>query len=85
MIRTHSLLSASRNCNLDPDDLGAIMIPFQKLPNLKFIDLSHNHALFEGKTDAVRTFRKLITKAQKSEANTPGGLRDVSGSCNCFS
>ena len=50
------------DCNLDPDDLGAIMIPFQKLKNLKFIDLSHNHALFEGSKNAVPTFRKLLPK-----------------------
>ena len=50
------------DCNLDPDDLGAIMIPFQKLRNLKFIDLSHNHGLFSGSKNAVPTFRKLLPK-----------------------
>ena len=50
------------DCNLDPDDLASIMIPFQRLKNLKFIDLSHNHALFDGPTNAVPTFRKLLPK-----------------------
>lgn len=50
------------DCNLDSDDLGAIMTPFQKLKNLKFIDLSHNHALFEGSSNAVPIFRKLLPK-----------------------
>jgi hypothetical protein len=50
------------DCDLDPDDLASIMIPFQKLKNLKFIDLSHNHKLFSGSKNAVPTFRKLLPK-----------------------
>ena len=50
------------DCNLEPDDLAAIMIPFQRLKNLKFIDVSHNHGLFSGSKNAVPTFRKLLPR-----------------------
>lgn len=52
------------NCQLTPDDLSSILIPFAKLTNLKFIDLSRNKALFAGRPNAVPVFRKLLPKLE---------------------
>ncbi|EXJ54599.1 hypothetical protein A1O7_09940 [Cladophialophora yegresii CBS 114405] len=50
------------DCNLTPGDLTAILIPFARLKNLKFIDLSRNVALFNSRPNAVPVFRKLLPK-----------------------
>ncbi|KIW93472.1 uncharacterized protein Z519_06077 [Cladophialophora bantiana CBS 173.52] len=50
------------DCNLTPSDLQSILIPFARLKNLKFIDLSRNMALFNGQPSAVPVFRKLLPK-----------------------
>ncbi|OAP55295.1 hypothetical protein AYL99_10268 [Fonsecaea erecta] len=50
------------DCNLTPADLNSILIPFAKLKNLKFIDLSRNMALFNSQPSAVPVFRKLLPK-----------------------
>lgn len=50
------------DCNLTPADLSSILIPFAKLKNLKFIDLSRNMALFNSTPNAVPVFRKLLPK-----------------------
>ncbi|KIX05557.1 uncharacterized protein Z518_06429 [Rhinocladiella mackenziei CBS 650.93] len=50
------------DCNLTSNDLGSILIPFVKLTNLKFIDLSRNKALFTSQPNAVSVFRKLLPK-----------------------
>ncbi|KAJ9614539.1 Microtubules assembly and stabilization protein [Cladophialophora chaetospira] len=50
------------DCNLTPDDLSSIFIPFSRLKNLKFIDLSRNMALFSSTPGAVPVFRKLLPK-----------------------
>lgn len=50
------------DCNLTPHDLSSILIPFTKLQNLKFIDLSHNMALFNSQPHAVPVLRKLLPK-----------------------
>lgn len=52
------------NCNLTPDDLGAIFKPFVKLRNLKFIDLSRNYNLFGGNFSAVPIFRKFLPRLE---------------------
>jgi hypothetical protein len=49
-------------CNLTPDDLGSLFIPFTKLANLRFIDVSRNRALFNRERDAVPILRKLLPK-----------------------
>ena len=51
------------DCNLTPDDLSSIFIPFAKLKNLKFIDLSRNMSLFNNHSkNAVPVFRKLLPR-----------------------
>jgi hypothetical protein len=50
------------DCNLTPEDLTSILIPFARLKNLKFIDLSRNMALFSSTPNAVPVFRKLLPK-----------------------
>ncbi|OCT48193.1 hypothetical protein CLCR_03808 [Cladophialophora carrionii] len=50
------------DCNLTPEDLTSILIPFARLKNLKFIDLSRNMALFNSTPNAVPVFRKLLPK-----------------------
>ncbi|KIX96196.1 uncharacterized protein Z520_07974 [Fonsecaea multimorphosa CBS 102226] len=50
------------DCNLTPGDLNSILIPFTKLKNLKFIDLSRNMALFNSQPSAVPVFRKFLPK-----------------------
>lgn len=49
-------------CNLTPNDLSAILIPFGKLTNLKFMDLSQNKALFAEGPNAVPVLRKLLPR-----------------------
>ncbi|KIW40011.1 uncharacterized protein PV06_08568 [Exophiala oligosperma] len=49
-------------CNLTPTDLSAILIPFGKLTNLKFMDLSQNKALFSGGPNAVPVLRKFLPR-----------------------
>ncbi len=50
------------DCNLTPDDLSSILIPFARLKNLKFIDLSRNMALFSNTPNAVPVLRKLLPR-----------------------
>jgi hypothetical protein len=50
------------NCALTPSDLSSILIPFARLTNLKFIDLSRNMALFSDTPNAVPILRKLLPK-----------------------
>lgn len=49
-------------CNLKPSDLNSILLPFTRLRNFKFIDLSRNKALFEGESNAIPILRKLLPK-----------------------
>ncbi|KAK5371292.1 Microtubules assembly and stabilization protein [Exophiala xenobiotica] len=49
-------------CNLTPSDLNAILVPFAKLTNLKFMDLSRNKALFNHEPNAVPILRKLLPR-----------------------
>lgn len=48
------------DCNLDPSDLNVILPAFTRLTNFKFIDLSHNRALFATQPDALPTLRKYL-------------------------
>ena len=50
------------DCNLTSSDLSSLLIPFSKLKNLKFIDLSQNMSLFSGIPNAVPVLRKLLPK-----------------------
>ena len=50
------------DCNLTPSDLSSLLIPFSRLKNLKFIDLSRNMALFSGVPNAVPVLRRLLPK-----------------------
>ncbi|KAH0848931.1 hypothetical protein AYO21_08737 [Fonsecaea monophora] len=50
------------DCNLTPGDLNSILIPFARLKNLKFIDLSRNMALFNSQPSAVPVLRRLLPK-----------------------
>ncbi|KIW09975.1 hypothetical protein PV08_11751 [Exophiala spinifera] len=52
-------------CNLTPNDLSAILIPFAKLTNLKFMDLSQNKALFAEGPNAVPVLRKLLPRLKE--------------------
>ncbi|KAI8959321.1 RNI-like protein [Daldinia sp. FL1419] len=48
------------NCNLIPASLCKILPKLAKLPNLKFLDLSHNRALFESEPNAMGLLRKYL-------------------------
>ena len=45
-------------CNLKPASLCKIMPTLSKLPNFRFIDLSHNHDLFQSTPSAVGLLRR---------------------------
>ena len=47
-------------CNLTPSSLCKIFPPLTKLTNFRFIDLSHNHALFQSTPSAVGTLRRFV-------------------------
>jgi len=48
------------DCNLDVEDLRAILHHLTSLRNFKFIDLSRNHALFNGPKDVVSLLRRRL-------------------------
>ena len=48
------------NCELQPQSLCRIMPALSKLANFRFIDLSHNHALFESEPSAVGFLRRYV-------------------------
>ncbi|KAI1439231.1 RNI-like protein [Xylaria sp. CBS 124048] len=50
------------NCNLDPASLSKLFPKLLKLPNFKFFDLSHNHALFESEPNAFALLRRYLPK-----------------------
>ncbi|KAF7552636.1 hypothetical protein G7046_g7343 [Stylonectria norvegica] len=49
-------------CNLTPSSLCKIFPTLVKLGNLRFIDLSHNHALFQSTPSAVGLLRRYLPK-----------------------
>lgn len=48
------------DCNLEPSDLNIILPAVTRLTNFKFIDLSHNRALFATQPDALSTLRRYL-------------------------
>ena len=48
------------NCNLNPSSLCKILPTLSKLGNFRFIDLSHNHALFQSSPSAVSLLRRYV-------------------------
>ncbi|KAI0521796.1 hypothetical protein F5B22DRAFT_594117 [Xylaria bambusicola] len=48
------------NCNLDPASLNKLLPKLSRLTNLKFFDLSHNHALFESEPSAISLLRRYL-------------------------
>ncbi|KAI0414401.1 hypothetical protein F5X98DRAFT_254668 [Xylaria grammica] len=48
------------NCNLDPPSLCKLLPKLLKLPDLRFIDLSHNKALFESEPNAISLLRRCL-------------------------
>ncbi|KAI2623776.1 RNI-like protein [Xylaria nigripes] len=52
------------NCNLDPACLSKLFPKLLKLPDFKFFDLSHNHALFESEPNAFSLLRRYLPKLE---------------------
>ncbi|KAI1822182.1 RNI-like protein [Xylaria intraflava] len=50
------------DCNLDPASLSKLFPKLLKLPDFKFFDLSHNHALFESEPNAFSLLRRYLPK-----------------------
>ncbi|KAI1211593.1 RNI-like protein [Annulohypoxylon truncatum] len=48
------------NCNLKPASLCKLFPKLVKLPEFKFLDLSHNQALFESEPSAIGLLRKYL-------------------------
>lgn len=48
------------DCNLTPAALSKLMPTLVKLPQLRYIDLSHNQELFNGESSAVAVLRKYL-------------------------
>lgn len=48
------------DCKLSPKSLETLLPALVRLPNFRFIDLSHNHHLFDSKANALRLLRKYI-------------------------
>ncbi|KAK3493769.1 hypothetical protein B0T13DRAFT_474444 [Neurospora crassa] len=48
------------DCNLTPAALSQLLPTLVKLPQLRYIDLSHNHALFNAEVSAVAVLRKYL-------------------------
>ncbi|KAI0473142.1 hypothetical protein GGR56DRAFT_667357 [Xylariaceae sp. FL0804] len=52
------------NCNLKPASLCKLFPRLAKLPNFKFLDLSHNHDLFESTPSALGLLRRYLPKLE---------------------
>ncbi len=48
------------DCNLAPSLLCKLLPKLVHLPNFRFIDLSHNHELFEARPSAIGTLRRYL-------------------------
>ncbi len=48
------------DCRLSPKSVETLLPALVRLPNFRFIDLSHNHHLFDSKVNAVGLLRKYI-------------------------
>ncbi|KAI1381016.1 RNI-like protein [Hypoxylon crocopeplum] len=52
------------NCNLKPASLCKLLHKLVKLHNFKFLDLSHNHDLFESEPSAIGLLRKYLPQME---------------------
>lgn len=50
------------DCSLVPPSICSLLQAFTKLPNFRFIDLSHNHGLFSTQPDALSMLRRYLPK-----------------------
>ncbi|KAH7026004.1 uncharacterized protein B0I36DRAFT_152653 [Microdochium trichocladiopsis] len=50
------------NCNLHPPSMAKLFPALVSLPNFKFLDLSHNHDLFESEPSALGLLRRNLPK-----------------------
>ncbi|KAK2764381.1 hypothetical protein FQN54_009075 [Arachnomyces sp. PD_36] len=50
------------DCSLLPSSICSLLQAFTKLPNFRFIDLSHNHGLFSTQPDALSMLRRYLPK-----------------------
>ncbi|KAL6236965.1 hypothetical protein BDW75DRAFT_229077 [Aspergillus navahoensis] len=50
------------DCSLTPSAIYPLLQAFTQLPNIRFIDFSHNPALFSTQPDALSTFRRFLPK-----------------------
>ncbi|KAL2824909.1 hypothetical protein BDW59DRAFT_146881 [Aspergillus cavernicola] len=50
------------DCSLTPSTIYPLLQAFTRLPNLRFIDVSHNSALFSTQPDALSIFRRFLPK-----------------------
>ncbi|PTU22779.1 hypothetical protein P175DRAFT_0433515 [Aspergillus ochraceoroseus IBT 24754] len=50
------------DCFLTPSAIYPLLQSLTRLPNLRFIDVSHNPALFSTQPDALATFRRFLPK-----------------------
>ncbi|PLN77610.1 putative cell wall biogenesis protein Mhp1 [Aspergillus taichungensis] len=61
--RDHPLYALSlADCALTPSTIHAVLQALTRLPNLRFIDFSHNPGLFSGQPDALALFRRFLPK-----------------------
>jgi Ran GTPase-activating protein (RanGAP) involved in mRNA processing and transport len=62
-VEGHPLLALSlAHCNLTPEALWKLFPSLAKLKNFRFIDLSHNHDIFDIRPSAVYLLRKYLPK-----------------------
>ncbi|KAL4934601.1 putative cell wall biogenesis protein Mhp1 [Aspergillus undulatus] len=50
------------DCDLKPFAMHPLLQAFTQLPDFRFIDVSHNPALFSSQPDALSTFRRFLPK-----------------------
>ncbi|KAL4752407.1 hypothetical protein BDW72DRAFT_67318 [Aspergillus terricola var. indicus] len=50
------------DCSLTPSTIYPLLQAFTQLPNIRFIDFSHNPALFSTQPDALSTLRRFLPK-----------------------
>lgn len=53
------------NCNLETADLLPLFSGLLRLPDFRFLDLSHNHELFTGKSSALASLRKYLPQLSR--------------------
>lgn len=61
--KEHPLYTLSlADCSLTPPVIYPLLQGLTRLPNLRFVDFSHNPELFSGKPDSLATFRRYLPK-----------------------